>query len=46
MTREELKVKEQFGRKIYWYKKHAWVAKYYTSKWWIPRDWYKVSITE
>ena len=41
---DELVVEEEMGRKIYWRNRYAWVARYYTSKFWWPFDWYLVKI--
>ena len=44
MTADEIKVKQDMGRKVYWRNGYAWIAKYYNSKWWNPLDWYKVKV--
>lgn len=44
MGLKELLLEEEMGRKIYWKKGYAWVAKYYTSKPYLPFDWYLVKI--
>ena len=36
--------KERMGRKVYWKNDYAWVAKYFSSNWWNPFDWYLVKI--
>ena len=44
MKYSELVLKQAFGRKVYYKGSYAWVAKYYSSKWWWPFDWYRVKI--
>ena len=45
-TMKELETEIEFGRKVYFSKdkRYAWVARYYSSVWWNPFDWYKVKI--
>ena len=47
-TMKELETKIEFGRKVYFSKdkRYAWVARYYSSVWWNPLDWYKVKIKD
>lgn len=44
MTFNEIRMREVFGRKVYWKKDYVWIGKYYSSKFWNPFDWYLVKI--
>ena len=47
-TMKELEIQIKFGRKVYFSKdkRYALVARYYSSVWWNPFDWYKVKIKD
>lgn len=47
MTRTEIELKAAMGRKVYFRKNGtAAIAKYYSSHWWWPWDWYCVLVAD
>ena len=44
MSFDEIVLKKDMGRKVYWRNGGAWIARYYSSKFWNPLDWYFVKI--
>ena len=44
LTFDEIVLKKEFGRKVYWRNGYAWIARWYDSKYWNPFDWYLVKI--